>query len=203
MKYLANSNRLTAALKPIASGVMQCEFGLLNEDVYQLFKASNYALNFVQINPFSFRLAIAPHIAAKQQAQILSVAEITNKITQTISQLKMANHVLIEGIGGLMVPLNEKETYLDLLIKWKYPIILVVGMRIGCLNHALLTETVLKNNHLPLVGWVANQVDPQMSCYKENLNYLKCKLSVPLLASISYQGGLQPTKQFRELFQCH
>src|SRR5579863_5126097 len=86
MKYLANNNQLIAALKPIASGVMPCEFGSLNEDVYQLFKASNYALNFEQINPFSFRKAIAPHIAAKQQAQILNVAEITYKITQTISQ---------------------------------------------------------------------------------------------------------------------
>lgn len=202
IKYLASYNQLIAALKPIASGLSQCEFGLLNEDVYQLFKASNYGLNFKQINPFSFKEAIAPHIAAQQQNKLMNVTEITNTITRTLSQSITANHILIEGVGGLMVPLNEQETYLDLLMQWKYPIILIVGMKIGCLNHALLTENILKNNNLPLIGWIANQIDPQMLYYQENINYLAHKLSVPLLATIPYQSQLQPTKYFKEMFQC-
>lgn len=203
MKYLASNNQLVTALKPISSGISQCEYGLLHEDVYQLFQNSNYSLSFEQINPFSFEQAVAPHIAAELMGKPLNVISVNNKVIQTISQCTKVNHILIEGIGGLMVPLNRQETYLDLLNKLKYPIILIVGMRIGCLNHTLLTETILKNSGLGLAGWIANGVDPQMAAYTENLDYLKYKLSAPLLGTIPFQGHLQPTIQFKELFKCH
>jgi dethiobiotin synthetase len=102
-----------------------------------------------------------------------------------------------------MAHLNDEETYLDLLIKWNYPILLVVGMKLGCLNHALLTESILSHNNLPIVGWVANQIEPSMLCYQENLEYLTHKLTLPLLATINYQGQLQPSTPFKEFFHCH
>lgn len=203
MEYLARCNQAIAALKPIASGVNSCEYGLLNEDVYRLFKANGYPLSIDQINQFNFEQAIAPHLAAKFDEQRLSTKTIIKQTDAVISQIRAKSHIIIEGIGGLMVPLNDEETYLDLLSKWNYPIILVVGMKLGCLNHALLTASLIRNYNLPLVGWIANQIDPEMLCHQENLNYLVHKLPVPLLATIAYKGQLQPTKSFKELFHCH
>lgn len=202
MKYMILRNRTIATLKPIASGIKHCDGQLLNEDVYQLAKFSNYYLNFKQISPFCFKHAIAPHIAASCEKQSLSVDKVTGRLHKIISQTKSANHMLIEGVGGLMVPLNNEELYLDLLIKWNYPIIFVVGIKLGCLNHALLTNMVLKQQNLPVIGWIANQIDPQMSFFQENLNYLINKLDVPMLATIAFQGSLNPTESFKDLFQC-
>ena len=203
MEYVARSNQAIATLKPIASGASSCEYGLLNEDVYRLFKANVYPLSINQINQFSFEQAIAPHLAAKFDGQRLSTQAIMQQTGSVISQTLAMSHIIIEGIGGLMVPLNDEETYVDLLIKWNYPIILVVGMKLGCLNHALLTASILRHYSLPLVGWIANQIDPGMLCYKENLDYLVHKLPAPLLATIAYKGPLQPTKSFKEFFHCH
>lgn len=229
MQYLAQFNYLSATLKPIASGVSNSEYGLVNEDVYQLFKANTYPLSLKQINHFGFKEAIAPHIAAKLEEKKLNVTDIVKQTRETITQTIAANNLmprdlkdmdpsageddsveavlqpnlLIEGVGGLMVPLNEKETYLDVLIAWNYPIILVVGMKLGCLNHAQLTAAILRQNNLPLVGFIANQINPQMAYYDENLEYLRRSLATPLLATISYQGDILPSKAFKELFQCH
>jgi dethiobiotin synthetase len=202
MKYIIQWNYTIATLKPIASGIKNYNGQSLNEDVYQLAKVSNYYLNFKQINPFCLKNAVAPHIAAEYEKQNLRVDDVTQFINKIISQTKTANHILIEGVGGLMVPLNNEELYLDLLIKWNYPIILVVGIKLGCLNHALLTNMVLKQHNLPLVGWIANQIDPQMSFLQENLNYLINKLDAPMIANINFQGNLNPTQSFKDLFQC-
>ena len=94
------------------------------------------------------------------------------------------DYLFIEGVGGVMVPLNQDETYLDLLQLSPYPIILVVGMKLGCLNHALLTAAVLKQRGLKFVGWIANQIDPQMEYYSQNIDYLSQALDAPLLAEI-------------------
>ena len=202
MQYLIQFRKqMVAALKPISSGVMNCEYGELNEDVYKLFKASNVHLEFTQINPFSFRPAIAPHIAAKQENKILNVHKISSQINEITKQMKFVDHLLIEGVGGLMVPLNDNETYLDLLAELDHPIILVVGMKLGCLNHALLTATILKQNKLPLIGFIANQINPDMEYFAENLEYLTQKLSVPLLATIPYNSRIQPTNHFNGVFQ--
>lgn len=203
MEYIIRSNQTITALKPIASGVSSCEYGLLNEDVYRLFKANGYPLNIDQINQFSFKEAIAPHLAAKLLGERLNTQEIINKTGTVINQIQDKSHIIIEGVGGLMAHLNDEETYLDLLIKWNYPILLVVGMKLGCLNHALLTESILSHNNLPIVGWVANQIEPSMLCYQENLEYLTHKLTLPLLATINYQGQLQPSTPFKEFFHCH
>ena len=202
MKYMTIQNHTIATLKPIASGVKYYDSQLLNEDVYQLSKYSNYYLSYKQINPFCFEQAIAPNIAASLEKQILSVDRVTQVVDKIIHQTKSTNHLLIEGVGGLMVPLNDEEIYLDLLIKWNYPIILVVGIKLGCLNHALLTNRVLKQHRLPVVGWIANQIDPQMSFFRENVNYLISKLEFPMLAKIAFHGSLNPTQCFKDLFQC-
>jgi dethiobiotin synthetase len=203
MEYLAPQDYPIASLKPIASGVINTEDGPLNEDVYYLAKANPFYVTRSQINQFSFKLPIAPHIAAQMEQVELTIQTINAKLYPVIAQLSDLKTILIEGVGGLMVPLNNNETYLDLVGSWNCPLILVVGLKLGCLNHALLTLSALHTAGLNVVGWIANQVDPHMQAYAENLEFLINHLSVPLLATITYHGQLEPTSQFKEIFQCN
>ncbi|MBX9599067.1 MAG: dethiobiotin synthase [Burkholderiales bacterium] len=197
MQYLIQSQHKVAALKPIASGAMPDS--AINEDVAQLLAATNYQLTPQQINLITFIPPIAPHIAAAMENYRLD-ANIVNMFIENTSL--DVDYLLIEGVGGVMVPLNQDETYLDLLQLSPYPIILVVGMKLGCLNHALLTAAVLKQRGLKLVGWIANQIDPQMEYYQQNLIYLSQALDALRLAEIPYQQTIQPTEFFSELFPC-
>lgn len=196
MQYLIRSQHKVAALKPIASGMDE----LINEDVAQLLAAASYSLTPQQINLITFTPPIAPHIAAKMENYALDAQSINVFIEESSLGI---NYLFIEGVGGVMVPLNQNETYLDLLQVSPYPIILVVGMKLGCLNHALLTAEVLSQRKLKLIGWIANQIDPQMEYYPQNLAYLKQKLKAPLLAEIPYQQTIQTTESFTEVFSCN
>ena len=196
-QYLIRSQHKVAALKPIASGTMPNS--AINEDVAQLLAATNYQLTPQQINLITFTPPIAPHIAAELENYRLDANSVNTFIENT--QLDV-DYLFIEGVGGVMVPLNQDETYLDLLQLSPYPIILVVGMKLGCLNHALLTAAVLKQRGLKFVGWIANQIDPQMEYYSQNIDYLSQALDAPLLAEIPYQQTTQTTKFFMELFPC-
>lgn len=197
MQYLIWSKHTVAALKPIASGTMPSN--AINEDVAQLLAATNYQLTPQQINLVTFIPPIAPHIAAEMENYRLDADSVNTFIENTKLDV---DYLFIEGVGGVMVPLNQNETYLDLLKAAPYPIILVVGMKLGCLNHALLTAAVLKQRGLKLVGWIANQIDSQMEYYQQNLIYLSQTLDAPLLAKIPYQQPIQTTKFFTELFLC-
>lgn len=197
MQYLIRSQHKVAALKPIASGTMAGN--AVNEDVAQLLAAANYQFTLEQINLITFIPPIAPHIAAEMENYQLNANSVNKFIENT--QLDV-DYLFIEGVGGLMVPLNQDETYLDLLQAAAYPIILVVGMKLGCLNHAILTVKALERQGLKLVGWITNQIDPQMQYYPQNLAYLSQALDAPMLAEISYQQTIQTTEFFTELFQC-
>ncbi len=99
-----------------------------------------------------------------------------------------------------MVPLNNHETYFDLLQEWKFPVILVVGIKLGCINHALLTYTQLINHKVSILGWIANCLDPQMKFLESNIDYLKNKLNIPLLAINHFQQNLIPEQSFKQIF---
>lgn len=197
IQYLIRSQYKVAALKPIASGTMAGN--AINEDVAQLLAAANYQFTPEQINLITFIPPIAPHIAAEMENYQLNANLVNTFIENT--QLNV-DYLFIEGVGGLMVPLNQNETYLDLLQVATYPIILVVGMKLGCLNHALLTVKALEQQGLKLVGWIANQIDPLMQYHPQNLAYLSQALDAPLLAEIPYQQTIQTTEFFMELFPC-
>jgi len=197
LRTMADRGLKTAALKPIASGGCSTPYGDMNEDVFRLYEASSAKLAFDQINAFSFKAAIAPHIAAKQENTSLNVKGVLAATQKTIDSYN-GDVLLIEGVGGIMTPLNATETYLDLLIAWNYPILLVVGMKLGCLNHALLSEANLKK--LNLLGWIANCPLSHMNAYAENLSYLKEKLSIPLVATMLYQGKIQVNSTFEKIF---
>lgn len=200
MQYLQTKNKTITTIKPISSGLAQTKFGLINEDVARLLAASDLKLTATQINPFNFPQAIAPHIAAQLNGQELKL----NKIREFILNPQITTeYMLVEGAGGVMVPLNSQETYLDLLQQLNQPIILIVGMKLGCLNHALLTIESLKQRNLNLAGWIANQIEPEMKNYTENYDYLCKTIQAPLLAEIKHNEKIQVSADFRRIFQCY
>ncbi len=200
LNYLTKHYKNALALKPISSGKINTCYGEINEDVYKLYLASNIKLSFDQINPFAFNHAVAPHIAAKIENIELSLDHVLVKTNQIINAVN-CDYILIEGIGGLMVPLNMQDTYLDLLVKLEYPVVMIVGIKLGCLNHALLTQDCLINAGVNILGWVANYIDEKMNAQTDNLEYLKIRLDTPLLGIVPFAGNIQPTKEFFDVFQ--
>jgi dethiobiotin synthetase len=169
----------TVGMKPIASG---CELGangeLINEDVTALSHASNVKAPLDLINPYRFQPAIAPHIAAQKVGVEMNIVTILSAFETLKNQ---ADIVVVEGAGGFLVPINQTQTLADLAVALKLPIILVVGMRLGCINHALLTVEAIETRGLHLAGWVANQIDHSMPEFEENLESLKTRIDAPLL----------------------
>ncbi|WP_065232879.1 dethiobiotin synthase, partial [Legionella shakespearei] len=184
-KLLQHFSR-AAAIKPVASGCSVVNGELINSDAQHLIQYS--AMSMGQINPWRFSMPVSPHIAAFHENKRLSANEIADYCLNV--QVDNADTLFIEGAGGLCVPLNEEETWMDFLKYSDIPVILVVGMKLGCLNHALLTESALAAHNIPCVGWIANCIDPDMLALAENLETLKNKLKIPLLATIPFAGEL-------------
>lgn len=169
----------TVALKPIASGCIATSSGWQNSDAIALQNAATEKLSYQHINPFAFPEPIAPHIAAKINSQTLSINKIINACQPALTTC--ADYIIIEGAGGWSVPLNEDETMADLAKALKYPIILVVGMRLGCLNHALLTYHHMQQTGVQIHGWIANCLEPDMPYLTENIETLELMLDIPLI----------------------
>jgi dethiobiotin synthetase len=176
-------------MKPIASGCERNQRGeLINDDVQALINASNVSAPLNLINPYRFEPAIAPHIAATQAGVFVYLHEITQAYAQLTT---LAEAVVVEGAGGFFVPLNEAQTLADLAVQLNIPIILVVGMRLGCINHALLTVEAIQSRGLCLTGWVANQIDPNFEMFEENLASLKKRIVAPCLSVVGWQEEVQ------------
>lgn len=185
VQQFANQGYKTVGMKPIASGCEKNAQGeWVNEDVTALTNASNVQAPLDLINPYRFQPSIAPHIAASQAGVEMQIQHILQSF-HTLQ--KQADIVIVEGAGGFLVPINSQETLADLAVALKLPIILVVGMRLGCINHALLTVEAIKNRGLHLAGWVANQIDPEMPVFDENLDSLKSRILEPLKGVMNYQ----------------
>ena len=177
---------LTAAgMKPVASGATLADGALRNEDVEQLLAAANVAASRHIVNPYCFEPPIAPHIAAARAGVTIDLDHIVRCCAELAAQ---ADVVIVEGIGGFSVPLGPGNDTAALAL----PVVLVVGMRLGCLNHALLTAAAVRASGLDLAGWVANHVEPDMACADENVNALASALAAPLLARIGYARAPDP-----------
>ncbi len=175
----------TYGLKPIASGCEQTEQGLRNADALALMAQSTVELPYEEVNPMAFEPAIAPHVAALQKNQALSADRLVGQLRGTL-MMNRADFVCIEGAGGWRVPLNPREYLSAVPQSLKLPVILVVGMKLGCINHAMLTVEAIERDGLKLAGWIANRVDPDMSCYDENLMTLQTLINAPLLGQVPY-----------------
>lgn len=189
----------TLALKPIATGCIMTPQGLRNNDACLLQKYVTQKLSHLEVNPFAFYEPIAPHIAAKIVNQTLSVKAIMNTCRDTTK--KTADFLVVEGIGGWQVPLNAEETIADLAIAFGYPVILVVSMRVGCLNHALLTIKSMQKNAIKLIGWVANSMQPEMPYLNEHIEALQQSIPAPLLGVVPYLENIAPCSVARLLNQ--
>lgn len=184
IRALQNAGRSVLAVKPVASGAEPIDGELQNEDALALQNALQISMPYSLLNPFVFAPAIAPHIAARQAGVEISVARIAESMHWL--QESDADAVIIEGAGGWLVPLNERETFADLATSVCDGIVLVVGMRLGCINHALLSVHAIAQSGLPLLGWVANNPQPRMPMYDENLAYLREHIPAPMLAELAY-----------------
>lgn len=170
-------------MKPVAAGF---DAEGKNEDVEQLIAASSVTAPRELVNPYAFRAAIAPHIAAAEEGRTIELANIVTAFEQLQG---LADVVLVEGVGGFCVPLgpgHDAADTADLAAALNLPVILVVGMRLGCISHALLTEQAIVARGLKLVGWIANRIDPAMSRFEENLATLKERIGAPLLGVVPY-----------------
>jgi len=174
----------TIALKPIAAGCETVDGQLRNDDALQLQQHMTETLTYEQINPFALEAAIAPHIAAANEGRRLLVSRIAGMVRGAAMQ--PADITLVEGAGGWYVPVNDKETLADLVRELQLPVILVVGMRLGCLNHAILTARAIYRDGLRVAGWVANCIEPDMPELEANIQTLKTLLSAPCLGVVPH-----------------
>ena len=186
---LKKQGKRVAVMKPIASGGNYDSGELRNEDAELLLDACALDIPYELVNPYIFEAPVAPHIAAQENNIQISIPYILAAYKQLA---KHADQVVVEGVGGWAVPLtlgakkSQQLTLENLVKKLKLPVIMVVGMRLGCLNHALLTLRAIQQSKVKLAGWVANTLEEEMPRYDENIATLKMLIPAPLLAEIPF-----------------
>ena len=170
-------------MKPVAAGADLKNDVWVNEDVEQLLAAGNVDAPRDAVNPYCFAPPIAPHIASAEIKNIIKIKYLVESYRRLSS---LADRVVVEGAGGFCVPLNAHETSADLARQLSLPVVLVVGLRLGCINHALLTAEAIRSRGLVLAGWVANTIDPQMSRMDDNVSALRARLGAPMIARLAF-----------------
>lgn len=180
--YVAQGYKVVG-MKPVAAGGDFVDGKWLNKDVLKLEAASNVKAPRELVNPYSFKEAIAPHIAAEKSGVEIKI----EVIQQAFKRLAdMADIVIVEGAGGFLVPINNTESMADLAVALNIPVILVVSMKLGCINHTLLTVEAIQARNLNLHGWVANNIEPDMAFCDENIAAIAQKTCMPAMASYAY-----------------
>jgi dethiobiotin synthetase len=185
-----------AAMKPVASGCVLTPEGLRNEDAVALLGAMNVPARYSDVNPYAFGPAIAPHIAAREAGVDIEFA-VLNRAYQRLR--RQSQILIVEGAGGWLAPLDASRAFADLAVHWRMDVVLVVGMRLGCLNHALLTAESIERRGLRLRGWVANSIDPLFERAAENIATLQSRISAPCLGVLSFEPQADPETLAREL----
>lgn len=188
LRAAASQGLTTLAVKPVAAGCEETPEGRRNEDALQLQAAMTEDLPYELVNPVVLQEPLSPHLAARHEGVEISVQELAAHCRRMME--RSVDLVLIEGAGGWRVPLNAREDMSDLAKELGLPVILVVDMKLGCLNHALLTVEAIERDGLSLAGWIANQSQPQpMATRTENLQTLMQRLSAPCLGQVDYQDS--------------
>ena len=183
LRAFAAAGERVVGMKPVAAGATRVAGALINDDAAQLRAAGNIEAPLDLINPYCFEPPIAPHLAAMHAGVVISLEIIGNAFTALAER---ADRVMVEGVGGFRVPLNATQDSADLAMQLALPVILVVGIRLGCLNHALLTAHAIEERNLEFTGWIANRIDPQMEDIDLNVAALKQRLAAPLLGDIAH-----------------
>ena len=202
IKFFAEKGYKVAGMKPVASGADKVDGVLQNEDALALMQSSNIDIDYKTVNPYTFEPAVSPHIAAEQAGIEVKhdvIKDNYNKLQQ------VADVVVVEGVGGWYAPISCHTTVADLAESMQLPVILVVGLRLGCLNHALLTSQALRQSGLTVAGWIANHVEEDFSSAGKNISTLKHYLNdFPYLGSIPFDSNdLQSDKDTHILQNLH
>ncbi|NKI35266.1 dethiobiotin synthase [Wenzhouxiangella sp. XN79A] len=180
-RALVADGRRVACFKPVASGCRATPAGLRNEDAEALIEAMNLDLPYEVVNPVAFEPPIAPHIAAEHAGICIDPARICAEILQIDADVR-----LVEGAGGWLVPLGPEHDTAALPRMLGAAVVLVVGLRLGCINHALLSARAIRADGLPLAGWIANEVDPDMAVREENVETIRSRIGCPLIARVPH-----------------
>jgi dethiobiotin synthetase len=178
-------------MKPVAAGCEIQPQGLVCGDVTALCRASGVQAPVEWVNPYAFEPPVAPHIAAEEAGVTIDLERIREAFMMLA---EYAGIVVVEGVGGFRVPLSSHQDGADLARKLGLPVVLVVGMRLGCLNHALLTADAIRAQGLTFAGWVANRIDPEMACFEANLEALRQRLGAPLLGVVEHWAAPDPAR---------
>lgn len=191
MRALQQQHLQVLGMKPVSAGCEISPWGLRNDDAMQLLAQGSQALDYERVNPYAFEPPIAPHIAARAANTEIRLEPIVGAFRRVVAQ---CDRVVVEGVGGWQVPLNDQETTADLAEALGLPVVIVVGVRLGCLNHALLTRDAVAASGLTCAGWVANRLEPPGEVGDANVDALRQRLGCPLLGDIPYSPGAGPEK---------
>jgi dethiobiotin synthetase len=187
LRVAARAGKSTLAVKPVAAGCVRRGERLVNDDALALMQEASVPLDYADVNPVALEPAIAPHIAADRAQRRLSVQDLAEHCRRVGE--RDADWLVVEGAGGWLVPLNDDETLADLCQALGAEVILVVGMRLGCINHALLSVADLQRRGLRLAGWVANLIDPEMPELEANHETLERRIAAPCLGRVPHAPG--------------
>jgi dethiobiotin synthetase len=180
----------TVAVKPVAAGCVQTPEGLRNDDALALMSVMTEVMTYEEVNPVALPEPLSPHLAALHAGRRLSIAQIGGFVRGAL--MRRVDFAVVEGAGGWRVPISDREILSDLPRALGLPVILVVGLRLGCLNHAILTTEAMARDGVRLAGWVGNVLDPDMAALDGNVGTLKTILPMPCLGIIPWQPGATP-----------
>ncbi|EGU30082.1 dethiobiotin synthase [Vibrio scophthalmi] len=183
LNALAAKNLQTIGYKPVAAGSDKTEQGMRNSDALYLQNAATVNVDYADVNPYALELPASPHIAAKRENVVIDYALLSEKLAQ---HKQNSDIVLVEGAGGWRVPVSDTDCLSTWVQQEKLPVVLVVGIKLGCLSHALLTLDAIKADGLELAGWVANRINPGTENYAEIIEMLEQKISAPKIGEIPY-----------------
>ncbi|MEO8303847.1 MAG: dethiobiotin synthase [Betaproteobacteria bacterium] len=188
LRALADARHRAVGMKPVAAGLAAGES--VSADVKSLIEAANVEAPIADVNPFSFDLAAAPELAARMHGAWIDLDRIVSAYARLAA---VADAVIVEGAGGVLVPLTSRSDMLDIPARLGLPVILVVGIRLGCLNHALLSALAINARGIRFAGWVANRIDPAMKEADANVSLLAERLPAPLVADLHWAAAGRPS----------
>ena len=196
LSLLAASGLRAVGMKPVAAGLDLVDASWRNEDVEQLQAAGNVDAPLSLRCPYLLRAPLSPHLAARDEGVRIALQPLLSAYAQLARQ---ADAVVVEGVGGFRVPLAEDFDSADLAVALGLPVVLVVGLRLGCLNHALLTAEAIRARGLVLAGWVGSAIDPRMLAFDDNLQTLRARLDAPLFGVVPHLASPEPARAARHL----
>lgn len=182
-------NQSTLAYKPISAGCEETSFGLRNSDALILKQHSSIEVNYEAVNPIAYKQPIAPHIAAIENNHAIDISIIDRGFD--FLQKKHPNYLFVEGAGGWHLPINNKQLFSEWVVEKKLPVIVVIGLKLGCLNHALLTVKSIQQSGLTIAGWIANHLQHDMPYVEQNIQTLKDLIAAPLIGRVPFLPNIE------------